>query len=106
MSRLRYLCSKCKLDNNNMCDYESIRACLNYYFCPKFINNDGNPMTNADRIRSMTDEELAKLMDEATKYFNCDECEFRHLDDCGTGLLCQRHILKWLKQEVDENEET
>lgn len=58
------------------------------------------PMTNADRIRSMTDEELAKLMDEATDYFNCDECEFRHLDDCGTSLLCQRHILKWLKQEV------
>lgn len=57
-------------------------------------------MTNADRIRSMTDEELAKLMDESTEYFNCDECEFRRLDDCGTSLLCQRHILKWLKQEV------
>ena len=63
-------------------------------------------ISNADRIRLMSDEELAILMDEATDYFNCDECEFRHLDDCGTSLLCQRHILKWLKQEVDENEET
>ena len=57
-------------------------------------------MTNADRIRDMTDEELAMLMDTATDYFNCDECEFRHLDDCGTNLLCQRHILKWLREEI------
>lgn len=56
--------------------------------------------TNADRIRSMSDEELAELMDKATDYFNCDECEFRHLDDCGTSLLCQRHILKWLQEEI------
>lgn len=76
-------------------DIEVERDCMDY-----------ECMTNADRIRLMSDEELAILMDTATDYFNCDECEFRHLDDCGTSLLCQRHILKWLKQEADENEAT
>lgn len=32
-------------------------------------------MTNADRIRAMTNEELAKLIDNSVSFFSCDECE-------------------------------
>lgn len=84
-------CFGCKYKGglNHVCD-----ECLDGEMFEKKV------ITNADKIRSMTDEELAELMDKATDYFNCDECEFRHLDDCGTSLLCQRHILKWLKSEI------
>ena len=58
-------------------------------------------MTNADRIRSMSDEELADLMDNSVDYFDCDNCEFRNDDVmCGTNKGCQTHILRWLKMEV------
>lgn len=91
--------------DNIICKHET-EFCRNHIHCEtcSYYKN-GNlttkkHKTNADKIRSMTDEELAKLMDEATDYFNCDECEFRHLDDCGMSHLCQKHILKWLKSEV------
>jgi hypothetical protein len=56
--------------------------------------------TNADRIRSMTDEELADLMDNSVDYFDCDNCEFRNDDSCGTSKACQTHILRWLQKEI------
>ena len=49
-------------------------------------------VTNADRIRAMTDEELAgwisKLECEIT-----EDCAFKNCKDC---------ILNWLKQEADD----
>lgn len=54
--------------------------------------------TNADKIRSMTDEELAQLMDNSLNYFNCDMCEF-YVPHCN-GEHCQEYILKWLKSEI------
>lgn len=56
----------------------------------------GSDMTNADRIRSMTDEELASVITD-------DWCEIV----CGgTDYLCEgtceQHVLKWLKEEVKE----
>lgn len=50
--------------------------------------------TNADRIRSMTDEELASVITD-------DWCE---IVCSGTYLCndgnCEQHVLKWLKEEV------
>lgn len=43
----------------------------------------GKNMTNADRIRSLTDEELARILDEAVNYFDYDECKYRKTDKCG-----------------------
>lgn len=53
-----------------------------------------NPLTNADRIRGMSDEELAEIINER-KW--CDEiCS----DDYGllVGIHCETCILDWLKQ--------
>lgn len=53
--------------------------------------------TNADRIRAMTDEELAEFITPV----KCVDC---HLLDCGIGEIgnnksCTERILDWLKQE-------
>lgn len=62
-------------------------------------------MTNADRIRSMPDEELADFLDNIQK-FNIN-CEPLIVDDCKDCVICTCYIcwLDWLKQEVD-NERT
>ena len=59
----------------------------------------GKPMTNADRIRAMSDEELASLImgipdypcDEKIPAGECDE-------------KCEKCILEWLQQPAEEAE--
>lgn len=55
-------------------------------------------ITNADRLRSMTDEELAEwimsLIDDVADYYNCE----KHTPD----LPIEKHTwLDWLRQEAD-----
>jgi len=52
--------------------------------------------TNADRIRMMSDEELAERM----SCFECVGCPLCH-EDC-VGKSCKDAILEWLKKEVEE----
>ena len=65
------------------------------------------PFTNADRIRAMTDEELADWM---TTYIFCTECMFFN-DDTYTCNYeyryrkgCNGAMLDWLKKEVDDGD--
>lgn len=51
-------------------------------------------MTNADKIRAMTDEELAKKF----ILLNCADCPV--FKQCYNK--CEVAALKWLKQEVEE----
>ena len=54
-------------------------------------------VTNGDRIRAMTDEELAEIL---IRHIDCYECEVRK-DGCCTGDgTCRQDILDWLRQEV------
>ena len=54
-------------------------------------------MTNADRIRSMSDEDLAMNMmcpnENGLAEIDCDKC-----DNCN----CYECLLKWLQSEVEE----
>ena len=63
-------------------------------------------MTNADRIRQMTDEELTAFLNDVT-------------DCCSDGYICEKCPLnsvgehcniitfeKWLKKECEENDKT
>lgn len=54
------------------------------------------PHTNADRIRAMTDEELAELWWERV---DCGECP-AHKECRLTGQDCKRLALDWLRQEA------
>ena len=54
--------------------------------------------TNADRLRSMTDEELAELWWERV---DCGECPV-HRDCKMTGQDCKKLALGWLQEEAKE----
>ena len=60
------------------------------------------PMSNADRIRSMDDEELATFISEIA-----DECETntecnQHCYGCDIEYCVHDSCLKWLQQPVKE----
>ncbi len=63
------------------------------------------PMTNADRIRAMSDEELAELFDGIVD--NGKSCSLicGDLDNCKRNnsieRICKNHYLKWLKQPAE-----
>lgn len=64
---------------------------------------DFKPMTNADRIRQMTDEELAenicsRCCPEKDAFYNCVKINKKTF----SWEDCKRCWLDWLKQEVDE----
>lgn len=59
--------------------------------CPEY---EAKPMTNADRIRAMTDEELAAVI---MCPYDCDS------DMCLLNGTCLDCCVKWLKQPVKED---
>lgn len=56
------------------------------------------PKSNADRIRQMTDEELAEWITDGHDL--CDLCQF---STCRPEFNCEQGVLQWLKQEVSED---
>ena len=88
------LCLTCR--NEHCCiepDLRKIRSECEYY----------RPITNADRIRSMTDEELAEFLQKNHDRSGCRAlttesyiCDF-YKDDLNTD--CKKCWLDWLKQE-------
>lgn len=57
------------------------------------------PKTNADRIREMSDEELAKLLNSGT--FICGRLK----DVCEDMPGCEECLLAWLRSPVEESDE-
>ena len=63
---------------------------------------DPPPMTNSDRIRAMTDEELAKLLLDADQgNFTVDVCSERFCDTENCKHDCTGAALKWLQQPAE-----
>lgn len=63
--------------------------------------------TNADRIRSMSDEELAKLITSGEMCAICPFCQYYGTKDCymeneGEHMNCAQGIMKWLQSEAEE----
>ena len=56
-----------------------------------------NPQTNADRIRAMTDEELAEFIGLIRRPVNLMYCDF---DNCPSN--CDECRLEWLKREAKD----
>ena len=58
--------------------------------------------TNSDRIRTMSDEELAELM---RSMMNCDSCGNMFSFKCdGSYEHCLSVCLKWLQQPAEEDD--
>lgn len=55
------------------------------------------PMSNADRIRAMTDEELAKFMGSVDydPWQRCDQCKWESCEEC---------CLEWLREETKDEQ--
>ena len=74
-------------ESSNICERCADIACFEFSTkiteCQDFV-----PKTNADRIRSMTDEELAEMLCSGT----CKYCH-SYNKDCD--------ILEWLRKEVE-----
>ena len=60
-------------------------------------------MTNADRIRNMSNEELALSIDDSRKYFSCDECSIgnKRGSKCSEEENCVQYVKQWLESETD-----
>lgn len=59
-------------------------------------------MTNADRIRAMSDEELAKMMTFGAGTFDCYVCW--KTEDGVCDMNCEERCLEWLRLPVEDTE--
>lgn len=78
--------------------------------CNGFQNwESDDAMTNADRIRSFSDEEMAEFLDGATNCY-CFPCtrdinNLEHYEKCKhESGNCEKEWLEWLKGEADEDQ--
>ena len=62
----------------------------------------GDPMTNADRIRSMSDEELSVFLCEE---FDCGSKSCPGLELCKTNEGKANGLLKWLQRPAEKPKE-
>lgn len=74
-------------------DLKTVLEFIDEYF--EIVEND--KQTNADRIRNMSDEELAEWIN--TKN-TCEQCACEPEDLCMKGP-CTNSILKWLQSEAE-----
>ena len=68
------------------------------------------PMTNADRIRAMSDEELAEFVDDIAEYvaeghyctgfLKVSNFPYSCLD---TKECCKKHVVEWLQQPAEDD---
>ena len=87
------ICRTCLRLRQDLCDGEKGQTACQWY----------KRMTNADKIRAMTDEELAYFI--AEQRFctvNPIADEFR-IDVTFQFVNCKNNMLDWLKQEVSDN---
>lgn len=69
-----------------------------YHLVREFIKGQ-RKQSNAQRIRNMTDEELAKFL---SKRADCATCQLVNPKNCGTEETCAKAFLEWLKQPVED----
>lgn len=82
-------------------------ATLDQVFDPDYDGEHGcaakqfSPMTNADRIRAMNDEELAEFAIMSSKFF----CTKKHNEVCEKPMGCTECAFNWLQQPAPEEGE-
>ena len=69
-----------------------------YHIVREFIKSQ-RKQSNAQRIRNMTDEELAKFLSECA---DCATCRLVNPKNCRTEETCTKAFTEWLKQPVEE----
>ena len=60
-------------------------------------------MTNADKIRAMTDEKLAVWIADRVYGMECSNCPaYEPCVPTMEDMTCKDHILEWLQEEANE----
>ena len=98
----KFICEKCQSSSTcqlyQVSQRDSLRPIKSCYQFKK------RKPTNADRIRAMSDEELAKIIEPGVDCHNCPAkstaCEEHYEDE--PPPECWELIARWLKQEEDE----
>ena len=89
-------CEKCKHNHDE-----------DFFVCDICIHNTSlkdkfEPLTNADRIRAMSDEELMRfLFNEVSNNTICSFCVPTMRTKCKCDGHCKNGILEWLKQPAE-----
>ena len=92
------LCENCKI---TMCRAERDDV----IGCAEFVAKNTNVLTNADRIRAMSDEALTTFLNKIVVNHhiknadNCNHCPLKGAKPCDTA-----GIVDWLKQPAEEND--
>jgi hypothetical protein len=96
---------KCKYETTRW--YEGMKRCLGTKEvdpCPgydKCENYKPNYMTNADRIRAMTDEELAEFLMKLMGHTQCFAEGMFPYHPCPQNQVCKECGIDWLKQPAE-----
>ena len=64
-----------------------------------FNKNKCDSMTNGQKIKNMSDEELAYFL---ANYFSCELCRLKDTSICKSADSCKNAILEWLRQSVED----
>ena len=86
-------CKQCK-NMNNCADDAFVNGAKFDPECSAKYCTGFEPITNADRIRAITDEELAKFLDNVS--IRCPRPSIT--EDCSMPGGCEKCVLSWLQQ--------
>lgn len=97
---------KCKMEHEKCATCKRSSKADGWVVCANCIHNNSRkdryePMTNADRIRNMTDEELSEKISRIAPH--CVYCPVK----CGifcTEEECKAKWLSWLRSPAEESE--
>ena len=84
-------------ENGGMCRYTGYYCTYQYESRCEVKKMHTQKHTNADRIRSMSDEELAEFL---SHYMSCGYCDARNKEQGCKD--CKAELLQWLKSEAKE----
>jgi len=111
MAKIRYsdefICPTCGNHTALVCHTDGTHQ-AHCMICDVYYDVEIANITNADRIRSMTDEELAETLRALTDCVRCfawdkDECDVWQQRPCYTGEIpCKEMWIRWLGKEASE----
>ena len=96
-----------------ICKFNTCGTCFNCYSknfnMDCFPCEDADPMTNADRIRAMSDEEIAEYVCRNSINTLCDiicggECNAISTLKRSGDWACKEIVMKWLQQPAGEED--
>lgn len=93
-------CKQCKYITVCMAEADGLGQVFDPNYDVEHRCTDFVPFTNADRIRAMSDEDMAKWID--WLFGRCEWCDTDKIatDDCN-NVECAPCILEWLQQPFE-----